>query len=145
MASAELKDAINRNIRRNLGVFEVPGYLFQGDPVDKFGLDCRANVMLRARRDGLSTAQPSEWWRRTIDRERRTAPSPAQPPPAQLMPAQPMPATPSRAPLGSEPPMGPSWGYYPAGITPQGPGGGPALVYMPCLLPSVPPPYPMWS
>ena len=45
MASAELKDAINRNIRRNLGVFEVPGYLFQGDPVDKFGLDCRANVM----------------------------------------------------------------------------------------------------
>ena len=133
----DMRTAIERNIKRNQGVFAVPRYLFQGDPHDKYGSDCRANVMLRARRDGLSTSQPTGWWRQTIQQEQRGAhagfttntSAPASAP----APAPPLPTAAAAAAS-----VGGQWAYYAAGVTPKGPGGAPALVYLPCWMPTPP-------
>jgi hypothetical protein len=147
MADQTRQSEINRNIKRNLGVFTVPTYLYQADPYDKYGAaDCSTQAR-PARRDGLSRNQPSAWWREGIEHEwRRTEAArravAVQPSSLAAGVAAPS-AEPCAAPAlstalhpgASTTPTAGSWVYHAAGITAQGPGGVPSLVYVPYWVP----------
>lgn len=135
MADESAQSVIERNIRRNLGTFTVPQYLDRADHLI-------AHRAMPARRDGLSSAQPSGWWRETIDQERKVwlrggaSDTPGAPaaPAAAVLPAASSAAAQPAAPIG-QPAAAGYWSYYAAGVTPCGPGGGPAMVYAPCWMP----------
>ena len=124
---------IERNIRRQLGVFSVPCYLNKGYPVDKVQL---------SNREAFRTSTPSDWWKQHIDHERRSvhrqpanASVPAQPPLSAPTLAQT--TQPTSAPIMPQGHL--TYAYYPAGVT-AGPGGMPCMLYWPCYHAVVPPP-----
>ena len=147
MADLTRQSEINRNIKRNLGVFTVPTYLYQKDPYDKYGAaDCSTQAR-PARRDGLMRAQPTAWWKEGIKQEWRSveAARRSAAPASSLAPQGAPTAADSRdaqvsntgAPPSALPaPVAGSWVYHAAGVTPHGPGGVPSLVYVPCWVPS---------
>ena len=67
----EAQALIDRNIRRQLGVFSVPSYLSTGDPADKYGPEAHTNRAHLSLRDGLQPAVPHAWWKETILKEHR--------------------------------------------------------------------------
>ena len=64
--SAELAKDIERNIRRNLGVFSSPAFNHVGDPHDKHST--RPTLTTRV---GLSRNPSSNFWRESIEKEGR--------------------------------------------------------------------------
>ena len=72
---AELAQDIERNIRRNLGVFSAPKFNHSGDPYDKHAT--RPTIVTRA---GLSRNPSSGYWRQRIEKEARGARAPTAPP-----------------------------------------------------------------
>ena len=78
MTAQELAFDIERRVRRNLGVFEVPKFNCVGDPFDKPN-----HRPLISKRVGLAQASVSEYWKQAIQHESRVyggvaaAPAPA--------------------------------------------------------------------
>ena len=64
--SGDLAKDIERNIRRNLGVFSSPAFNHVGDPHDKHST--RPTLTTRA---GLSRNPSSNFWRESIEKEGR--------------------------------------------------------------------------
>ena len=139
MADLSRQSEINHNIKRNLGVFTVPTYLSQQDPYDKYGAaDCSTQAR-PARRDGLTRAQPTAWWKegikhewRRVEAARLTMTEPAPSPAVESAPT--FAALYAAEPHESAPAAG-SWVYHAAGVTAHGPGGVPSLVYVPYWVP----------